>query len=907
MQSAIKVSVVIAAYNAGKYLRQAIASLTYQTLKEIEIILVDDKSTDETLAIMNEYALRDSRIKVFRHEEDTPGGGEARNIGIEAACGEYLSILDADDFFAPVMLEHAYNRARDTGADVVIFDGDIFNDETQHIEKCDWILKKHNLPDTDEFAPRDNANLIFDMTIGSAWNLLVKHSLIDEKHIRFESLHNTNDSLFCMLTLALAGSIAVLREKLICYRRNNGHSIFANISKHPLDGCKAMLHLQHELQERSIYNIFRQGFLGRLHGFLFSYYLPTIWQNDRNAYVELYKSIKDEYEAAWCMNELMEEISSADPETIYHRKLLEKCATPEEFEYRAYANRRIIARPPYGARIVIYGAGHQAKEFFRHIFRTGEYLLAGWVADDYLQAGFPVEAPSRLMDVQFDYVFVALDDEQSSQAAKSYLSGIGIATEKICRINVNRGGAEGAAVSVILSVKDDMSKIARTLDSICGQTLRNLEILVMDGGSTDGTAEFVRQRSKEDQRVRILTAAELSQGARLNLGLLQARGEYLLFCEPGDYADRNMLAHLYEAAQKHNYPEVVKADYKCVLDTDNGEFAIKFGVLPRYEHRLYGEEISPDHLPEVLVRDLNPWNGIYRISFLRQYGLKVCEADGVMLPQASFVVRAHLCAKREIYLEEALMWHCFPEDVCPAGAGRRALLTLVDVLQNLTEVKGRCQECIVTALKHMIQRCVFWYGLERFLQMASKSKAINDYAYCVTETVQAGKLLQDYLMGQLNYKDQEKLLTEESVAWLTSQPNIFLAQAEAEMCSVLSCQQNFVRCVGKYHRAIIFGAGERGCSSAAMLMAAGYDGEICFCDNNESLVGKRVQGCRVFSPSQAARDLSAIIILPTPEYAPNMRQQLLDEGADGARIIDAAEVWPTELVGLGKLQPGLGE
>ena len=116
----VKVSVIIPVYNVEPYLKQCMDSVVGQTLKDIEIICVDDGSTDGSLDILKEYATEDSRIQII--EQKNAGAGAARNNGMRHATGKYLSFLDSDDFFEPRMLEKAYDLAEKDQAD--FSDGD---------------------------------------------------------------------------------------------------------------------------------------------------------------------------------------------------------------------------------------------------------------------------------------------------------------------------------------------------------------------------------------------------------------------------------------------------------------------------------------------------------------------------------------------------------------------------------------------------------------------------------------------------------------------------------------------------------------------------------------------------------------------------------------------------------------
>ncbi len=113
-----KVSVIIPVYNVEKYLRQCLDSVVNQTLKDIEIICIDDGSTDNSLNILKEYAAKDSRVKLIIQKNQ--GVSAARNQGLRAISGEYYLFIDSDDWIDEQMLENMYNKAIDDSVDLVI-------------------------------------------------------------------------------------------------------------------------------------------------------------------------------------------------------------------------------------------------------------------------------------------------------------------------------------------------------------------------------------------------------------------------------------------------------------------------------------------------------------------------------------------------------------------------------------------------------------------------------------------------------------------------------------------------------------------------------------------------------------------------------------------------------------------
>ena len=127
----VKVSVVIPVYNVENYLRESLDCVVNQTLRDIEIICVDDGSKDSSLEILQEYAQKDSRVKILTQQNQF--AGVARNNGLKIATGEYIIFLDSDDIFDLQMLEKMYYRAVETSADVTVCESRFFVDDINNL------------------------------------------------------------------------------------------------------------------------------------------------------------------------------------------------------------------------------------------------------------------------------------------------------------------------------------------------------------------------------------------------------------------------------------------------------------------------------------------------------------------------------------------------------------------------------------------------------------------------------------------------------------------------------------------------------------------------------------------------------------------------------------------------------
>ena len=127
--SSIKFSIIVPVYNVEKFLRESLDSIISQTLKDFEVICVNDGSTDNSLDILEEYAKNDSRFKIISQENQ--GQGIARNKAIDIAQGKYLLFVDPDDWIETNALEQIWNKAEATDANIVQFNYEIYNDLTQ--------------------------------------------------------------------------------------------------------------------------------------------------------------------------------------------------------------------------------------------------------------------------------------------------------------------------------------------------------------------------------------------------------------------------------------------------------------------------------------------------------------------------------------------------------------------------------------------------------------------------------------------------------------------------------------------------------------------------------------------------------------------------------------------------------
>lgn len=249
----IKVSVIIPVYNVEKYLRQNLESVANQTLKEIEIICVDDGSTDSSYEIVKAFAEKDSRF--IPVQQPNGGAGAARNNGLRRAKGKYLSFLDSDDFFDEHMLEEAYNKAEETNAEFVVFSSDQYYDESKEFKNVPWTLRYAELPPYQPFGRRAMTDNIFKVFVGWAWDKLYNRQWVLDNNLWFQEQRTSNDMLFVFSAIAIAKRIAYVEKgKILAHQRRDSSDSLSKTREKSWD-CfyKALIALRERLTAEGIY------------------------------------------------------------------------------------------------------------------------------------------------------------------------------------------------------------------------------------------------------------------------------------------------------------------------------------------------------------------------------------------------------------------------------------------------------------------------------------------------------------------------------------------------------------------------------------------------------------------------------------------------------------------------------
>lgn len=351
----VKVSVVVPVYNSEKYLKQCIDSILAQTLKDIEIICVDDGSTDKSDRILDDYVLADARVKVL-HQENK-GYGAAMNTGIAEAAGRYIGIVESDDCILPEMYETLYDAAEPDGIEVL-------KSEAYYWYESAGYRKRIHRESLEAYFDRNlydfDRNTFFDFYM-NIWTGIYKRELLEREEIRFHESEGASyqDNGFWMLTMMYCKSAKWLNRAFYLYRQDNEESSIKSKAK-----IMAMTK-EYEYVERCL--LARKDYKNLSYCYYYKLFrhrgnLSRIADQDKEAFCEQIRKDYLDYKGY---------IKGAQGMDEWFRRVL---ADPQGFCSKMISAKNTIqSRLKSADGLIIYGAGRHGDIVFRGLMNEGYY------------------------------------------------------------------------------------------------------------------------------------------------------------------------------------------------------------------------------------------------------------------------------------------------------------------------------------------------------------------------------------------------------------------------------------------------------------------------------------------------------------------------------------------------------
>lgn len=515
------VSILVPIYNVEKYLDQCLDSIVNQTLKNIEIICINDGSTDGSLKIIQKYADNDSRIRII--DKKNSGYGHSMNLGIEAATGEYVGIVESDDYAEFDMFETLYNLAKKDDLDIARSNFYYYTSKTDTHIKSNLSVVPHNKV----YAPANELSVFYQQP--SIWASIYRTSFIKENEIKFLETPGASyqDTAFSFKVYSLAKRFEIIDKPFIHYRIDGGSSSFQNNTK-VYCVCDEYEEIKRFIKEKGLYEKYR-------------YLVPHLQYNG-------YK---------WNYNRLTEP---------YNTQFMSRWHTEFKEEY---------------------GLGNISEK----VFNDEEYKNAMEI----INFGNITKLPK---------------------------------------------------ISVIVPVYNVESYLRKCLDSIVNQTLRELEIICVNDGSTDRSLEILQEYATKDTRIKIVDKANGGSSSARNAGLDIATGMYISFVDSDDWIEKET----YELALKNIENADIVIFGTNVVGTammdrraaDEEYYSLKYkGLL----------DLTDEIRQETHV---SAWNKLYRKSIIDEYGLRF--PLGMLYEDYSFYWRYILIAKT-VYFEPTKLYN----------------------------------------------------------------------------------------------------------------------------------------------------------------------------------------------------------------------------------------------------------
>lgn len=409
----IKVSVVIPVYNVQEYLDKCVRSVLSQTIEGLEILFVDDGSTDNSLDILKKYQQLDARIRIL--SQTNQGAGNARNRAIENAGGEFVCFLDADDYWLEdTALEKLYDCA--ISKSVKICGGQYYIEKKGKIRSSNvyrMLGDKLNIGEKIEYAAYQYD---FNYT-----NYIYDRDMLIKNHIFFPPYRSFEDPPFFVRAMSAAEWFCIMDVPFYCYRV----------------GYKEI----HYTEEIIVGQM--QGMIDNL---LFSKKRKFKKLHRLTYYrmLEICDRILTKFIVEKCMG-LAEKLSEAnriiewewlEEKCIIKERVLKPLISMSEEEKNVFGEKWPIPIEylEVGSRIVLYGAGEVGRCYYRQIQNNGNLYLCAWVDKNYgkiTETDYKLRPSKDLLSIQFDYVIIGVAEILTAMEIMDDLAMLGIPAGKI--------------------------------------------------------------------------------------------------------------------------------------------------------------------------------------------------------------------------------------------------------------------------------------------------------------------------------------------------------------------------------------------------------------------------------------------------------------------------------------------
>lgn len=427
-------------------------------------------------------------------------------------------------------------------------------------------------------------------------------------------------------------------------------------------------------------------------------------------------------------------------------------------------------------------------------------------------------------------------------------------------------------ITVIVTVHNAEAYLHECLDSVIKQTFSDIEILCMDGGSTDSSPQILKEYANGNARIRIINDSNTSYGHKVNEGIRQACGKYISVLESDDMYQPDMLEQLYTIAEQYD-TDYVNGNYWNIFEINERRFQTLVKMYPEED---YGKLMESRKHPENMRQILRYWTGLFRKDFLIQNQIWMNESPGASFQDMSFRFLTSALADRAYHLDVPVYLYRVDNPGSSVYDPKKAVVIAdeFNFLKNeLTKRK--------LGNHHIWRHFYTWkyndfYGnLIRFGEEARK--ALFDRCYVELDKDKKALIL---FSEELTSKPIQDLLNKSREEVWKDIEEIYQKVQEREQdrsCFLKNLDDN---------KTVVFGCGIRGKSSLNFFKALGIEKQIaCFTDNAKELWETKIEGYPVFSPFEALKCYpNALYLIANKYHGDEIKRQLREMGVKEANI-----------------------
>ena len=597
--SAPKVSILTPIYNVEKYLRQCLDSIVAQTLKDIEIICINDGSTDSSPSIIREYAEKDPRVIVITKKNS--GYGDSMNRGLKKATGEYIGIVESDDFIEPNMFEELYDLAEKHRVEVV--KSNFFHYHSGDNTKFSLV----NVAETGRAINPDRNNHTFRQ-MPAIWSAIYRRDFLLKNDIGFLPSPGASyqDTGFNFKVWVMAKKVFFTDEAYLHYRIDNlNSSIYSNDKKvfcvkNEYDEIERYLTVKKKLSE-----------FGPL--MTSCRYAGYLW-NIENLSADNARKFVD--------------VFSQDLRTAQQKNILDLSLFTDKDRLNV---EKIMQDPQAFLRHKLMRAR------LKKVYKAGLKVLR-----------FPVYAIVKVISiVSLSYrheqriIHTAQNIIKKSREIHGKLERIAKASRTEPRKDIS------PAVSIIVPVWNTGKYTTRCLESLTQQTLSNIEIVCVNDGSTDESLSILHDFAKKDHRIIVINnKRNLGPAHARNVALQHVSAPYIMSCDSDDYYAPTMCEEMYHT--------MITQDVDCVICGMNVISEVPDKLLKDVVNYVGLKYKGRQHLSwqKILNTDVSMPNKIFKKSIIDQYHISY--PDGLFYEDAYFCDAYFTVADTIYYLHRKL-------------------------------------------------------------------------------------------------------------------------------------------------------------------------------------------------------------------------------------------------------------